>query len=143
MTTGRPPVPVERKRRNGNPGHRPLPELVSTLPMARETPEPLRPLGQVGRDTWDRLWNHAITWLSPNSDIEYVQMVCETADERAALRVKVLREGDTDDRKALRALDEQHRKGLSQLGMTPTDRTRLGLAEVTRVSKLSKLRDGS
>jgi hypothetical protein len=45
-----------------------------------------------------------------------------------------------DERKALRDLDRQLVANLSLLGFTPTDRSRLGVAEVKRQSKLEELR---
>jgi hypothetical protein len=69
-------------------------------------------------------------------DAEQVLMLCEQADERAALRVKVLRDGEWRERAALRALDAQIMDGLALLGFNPVDRARLGVAEVKRVSAL-------
>jgi hypothetical protein len=45
-----------------------------------------------------------------------------------------------DERKALRELDRQLVANLSLLGFTPTDRTRLGVAEVKRQSKLAEFK---
>lgn len=137
-----PPVPAERKRRTGNPGKRALPKIASitTLPAADDIPDPLRPLGQEGRRMWDRIWSSAQTWIAPSTDIELVQLACEAMDERVALRVTVLRGGDWRDRVALRSLDSDLRNMLSALGMTPTDRSRLGVAEVRQQSRLELLR---
>ncbi len=46
---GRPPKPVEQKRRAGNPGKRPLPDVVIPIPTSAIAPEPHRPLGSAGR----------------------------------------------------------------------------------------------
>jgi hypothetical protein len=113
---GRPPKPVEQKRRAGNPGKRPLPDTVIAIPTSSLVPEPHRPLGQAGRQFWDRVWNVGFTWISPQMDIELLQIVAEQIDERASLRVKVLRESDWRDRSALRALDAQVLDCLSLLG---------------------------
>jgi hypothetical protein len=67
-------------------------------------------------------------------------MICEMIDERVSLRVQVLRDNRPEDRRALRQLDSQIMHGLSLLGFTPTDRSRLGIAEVKRQSKLEELR---
>jgi hypothetical protein len=69
-----------------------------------------------------------------------MQIVCEQLDERIALRIHVLRTNDRDDRKALRDLDKQIVSNLSMLGFTPTDRARLGLAEVKAMSKMEEMR---
>lgn len=139
---GRPPTPVERKRRVGNPGKRKLPDLasVTTIAAAVEVPEPPRPLGSAGQELWERSWRSARHWVSPDTDLELLLMCCEQVDERVALRVRVLRDGRNEDRKALRDIDRQVVANLSLLGFTPTDRSRLGLAEVKAQSKLEELR---
>jgi hypothetical protein len=138
---GRPPKPVEQKRRAGNPGKRPLPDVVIAIPTSATAPEPHRPLGSAGRMFWDRVWNVGFTWISPQMDTELLQIVSEQIDERAALRVKVLREGDWRDRSALRALDSQVLDCLSLLGFTPVDRARLGFVEVKIQNELEQFRE--
>jgi hypothetical protein len=143
VTAGRRPKPIEQKRRTGNPGGRPIPErsaLVQLPGVGATPPEPLRPLGTPGRALWDRVWSAAAPWVSPVTDIELLQVLCEQVDERAALRVKVLSEGNWRDRSQLRALDQQVVTALSLLGLTPTDRTRLGIAEVQAQSTLERMR---
>lgn len=138
-----PPKPVEQKRRTGNPGKRALPKLASvvSLPAAAETPEPLRPLGVEGRKMWDRVWTSGGAWVSPGTDIELVQMVCEAMDERTLLRVQVLRGSDWRERVALRHLERSINSMLSQLGFNPTDRTRMGVGEVQKKSRLEALQE--
>jgi hypothetical protein len=67
-------------------------------------------------------------------------MLCEQIDERQILRLRVMRDGDWRERNGLRQLDAQIVSGLSMLGFTPTDRTRLGLAEVKFENKLDDYR---
>lgn len=143
MTTrGRPPKPIEQKRLTGNPGKRKLPDSNSIvlLPSAYEIPEPERPLQKYGMQMWERIWGMSQTWLAPDTDSELLLMTCELLDERWNLRIQVLRDNRPEERKALRALDKQLVQNLSLLGFTPTDRSRLGIAEVKRVSKLEELR---
>ena len=137
---GRKPKPLEQKKRLGNPGKRALPEPTTTLARATSVPEPLRNLGTPGRDFWDRLWSGGLTWIAPQSDIELVQILCEQIDERQLLRYRVMTEGDWRERNGLRQLDSQIMTGLSMLGFTPTDRARLGLAEVKYETKLDDYR---
>jgi len=136
-----PPKPTERKRKTGNPGRRPLPDLknVIALPMAQETPQPPRPLGQEGMKLWNRIWDSGRTWISPTSDIELVTILCESMDERTLLRLTVLRGTDWRDRVALRTLEGQLVSILSALGLNPTDRSRLGVAEVKARGALEDL----
>lgn len=149
-SVGRPPKPTEEKRRLGNPGKRALPskELVVALPAAETIPEPSRPLGTYGKQFWDRVWQYGIHWISPTTDFEVMMMTAELIDERWGLRAKVMKALVSDtlsaesarDRRALRDLDRLIDSHLSQLGLTPADRTRLGYAEVKRMSKIAELR---
>jgi len=143
-TRGRPPKPTEVKRLTGNPGKRKLPQEGSLvlLPSMYEIPEPPRPLlTQAAKDLWERVWSMGQTWLSPTTDKELLLMTCENVDERWYLRMKVLQDNRPEERRGLRDLEKQIVTNLSLLGFTPTDRTRLGVAEVKRVSKLEELRD--
>jgi len=138
---GRPPKPTEQKRRLGNPGKRKLPSAEVAIVGQVSAPEPVRPLGQVGLAFWQRVWSVGFAWISPQTDIELLQMVCEQIDERQALRVRVLRDGDWRDRTALRALDAQVLDCLSLLGFTPVDRARLGFVEVKIQNELDSYRE--
>jgi hypothetical protein len=66
-------------------------------------------------------------------------MTCEMIDERWNLRVRVMQNNDTKDRRGLRELDRAIVSNLSLLGFSPSDRSRLGLAEVKKMSKLEEL----
>jgi len=136
-----PPKPTELKRLLGNPGRRPLPDIanVIALPMAETVPKSPRPLKKEGRKLWNRIWHSGRTWISPTSDLELVMILCELMDERSLLRVKVLEGGDWRDRGALRALETQLVSILSALGLNPTDRSRLGVAEVKARGALEEL----
>jgi hypothetical protein len=142
MRAGRPPKPTELKRALGNPGQRALPnskEIVA-LPAITQTPEPSRPLGSNGKQFWERVWQLGSTWISSSTDYEAMLMTAEMVDERWNLRVKVMTEGQPRDRRALRDLDRMIQSQLSLLGLTPADRSRLGVAEVKKMSKIAELR---
>jgi phage terminase small subunit len=136
-----PPKPIERKRKTGNPGKRALPAVgtLIALPMAEQVPEPPRPLGPEGTKLWNRIWENGKTWISPISDIELVLLMCESMDERTQLRLIVLRGSDWRDRVALRSLESQLVSMISALGMNPTDRSKLGVAEIKAKGKLEAL----
>lgn len=141
MTKGRPPKPLEQKRALGNPGKRALPrsEDLIQLEAIREIPEPTRPLEDQGRALWDRVWKMGSTWISPKSDVELLLMTCEMIDERESLRAIVLSGNDPKQRRQLRYLESSIVANLSLLGMSPSDRSRLGVAEVKARSKLEEL----
>lgn len=140
-TRGRPPRPIEQKRLLGNPGHRPLPDEAETelIPMADELPEPSRPLAKYGQDLWERVWELGVNWISPNTDYELLLMTCELVDERWNLRARVLQSHDRQERRQLLELSRLIISNLSLLGFTPTDRSRLGLAEVKAQSKIAEM----
>ena len=137
---GRPPKPVEQKRRSGNPGKRPLPATTIAIPTSPIVPVPHRPLGPAGQQFWERVWAVGFTWISPQMDIELLQLVAEQIDERVALRMRVLKQNDWRDRAALRSLDAQVLDCLSLLGFTPVDRARLGFVEVKIKNELEEFR---
>lgn len=142
---GRPPKPLEEKRRLGNPGKRALPAPSEVVPLepAYQIPEPLRPLGKMGMEFWERTWEVGINWISPKADIEIMMMTAEMIDERAILRNLVFQDRNADRpklRSGLRELERQIQSNLAQLGLSPADRARLGLAEVKRQSKLAELK---
>ena len=141
MPAGRPSKPIEQKRLLGNPGKRAMPDEngVVLLQQVEETPEPPRPLLKYGQDLWDRIWGMGATWVSSNTDLELLTMTCEMVDERWNLRVKVMQSDDAAMRRGLRELDKQIVSNLSLLGFTPSDRSRLGVAEVKAKSKLEEL----
>jgi len=138
MQPGRPAKPIEQKRLQGNPGKRALPDqsTITLIPMAEVAPKPSRPLLKYGKELWDKVWDTGINWISPNTDTELLLMTCEMIDERWNLRVQVMTNNDPKDRRGLRELDKAIVSNLSLLGFSPSDRSRLGLAEVKKMSKL-------
>jgi|TARA_R110000796_G_scaffold211308_1_gene327410 hypothetical protein len=142
MPAGRPPKPIEQKRLLGNPGRRHLPDQaeIQLLPAATEVPEPERPLGTYGMKLWNRIWENGISWISPVTDIELLLMTCEMIDERWNLRAQWLQDSNTADGRRLDRLAEIIIKNLSLLGFTPTDRSRLGVAEVKKENHIEELR---
>jgi len=141
MPAGRPTKPIEQKRLTGNPGKRALPEqsAIMLIPQATTAPTPARPLLKYGQELWDRVWESGINWISPNTDLELLLMTCEMIDERWNLRVRVMTDSSPKDRRGLRELDKQIVSNLGLLGFTPSDRSRLGVAEVKKMSKLEEL----
>lgn len=141
--SGRKPKPVEQHLRLGNPSRKPLPtkkqlaEIVG-LPTT-VVPEPHRPLGVTGNGLWKQIWSSGAGWLSRNIDVEVILMVCEMADERTRLRVKLQAQPDAwRDRRALRELERQIVSLLSLIGFSPADRASLvtGNAQGANLSDL-------
>lgn len=140
MPVGRPPKPTESKRKLGNPGQRPIP---SPSVVAEVTPiDPLAPpadLGMAGRELWEHI-NNAAVWLAA-SDRPMVVLLCQKYDRRDEYRA-IANSTDpllwTDKGYAyanpivamLSTLENEITKLAAQLGLTPAERTRMGLAEV-------------
>lgn len=147
VAQGRPPMPLEQKRRHGrtpntDSGGRRLPAVadVTLLPRADGMPEYPVDLDDPGRELWRRIWQDGISWISPMTDLQAAEDACRAADDVAAARRRYRATTDPKDATALVALGKQLASALTDLGFNPTARSRLGVAEVTRVSKLDALR---
>ena len=146
--TGPPPTPNERKRRLGNPGRRPLPALASVAALAAAVdPAPVH-LDDDGRALWD-LVSRAAVWLAP-SDLPTLTLLCELADRRAVFVALLEESGPVLANPSgrlvanpivgmLSTLERQIVDLSSLLGLTPADRTRLGVAEVKATSALEDM----
>ncbi len=137
-----PPKPAELKLLQGNPGKRGMRLNDAVAPMEYGYVEPLRPLGVVGRQFWDSIFGAGELWISIRTDVQLVQLVCELMDRREVLREAFL--ADPVERKVNMSLLETEKaivSGLSLMGFSPADRTRLGLVSVKTKSKLQQLLD--
>jgi hypothetical protein len=133
-------VPIERRRKLGNPSKGKLPEPNIVAEQVVGIPNPLAELGPAGRATWDRLWTSGATWISGRTDLDWVQLLCECVDERAVLRKQVFDSSDWRDRVGLRNLEAEIRVMYSMLGFSPVDRAKMGVGEVRSGSVLDELR---
>ena len=135
-----PPVPAELKRRTGNPSHRPLPDPDKVLAVEGGYVEPLRPLGQAGVRLWNDVFTRGKLWISSRTDTQLLQMVCEQIDRRETLRSQLKERPDERSlHMSLNDIEKLIASNLSLLGFTPTDRSRLGVAEVKATSKIHEL----
>jgi len=137
---GRPSKPVELKRLTGNPGRRPLPDSDSVMPLEAGWVNPSRELGAAGTVLWDSVFDHGGLWVSGRTDVHLLLLVCEQLDRREALReLFVLDPSDRATNMSLLEIEKSIASNLGALGFTPSDRARLGLAEVRAKSKLEEL----
>jgi phage terminase small subunit len=137
---------MEVKRATGRtPGHdsggRALKDIsvVHVLPMANEKPKTPEMLGPEGIKLWDRVWDNAISWLSPKSDMDAIENACRLADAVTSARTKYMATLEGADARAYVSLNDAFTKSLASLGFDPVSRSRLGVAEVQRVSALDQL----
>jgi len=149
--TGRPTKPVELKRMLGNPGKRPLRTPITALAPIVTLPHPIAEL--TGTAFVQQLLDAgASAWISTTDQLGVLTLLGDAWDERRTLRAaamvvpdgmdpKTLRAWGESTRKELRDLEKQITAWLSLLGLTPTDRSRLGVAEVKARTKLEELRE--
>jgi P27 family predicted phage terminase small subunit len=145
---GRPAKPTEQKRKTGNPGKRPLPDLknvISLPPIKSDAPLHLSDAGQ-------KMWAdvRAIAPWIANTDGKLLIELCEKMDKKYELKEKLAATDYvlfTDKGYAyanplfgmLNTVENDIVKLLSLLGLTPVDRSKLGVAEVTTKGKLAQL----
>ena len=101
--------------------------------------EPVRPLEFAGKQLWDSAMTTGQNWIARNSDTQLLLLVCEQMDRRTNLISKIEETQEWRLYRALHDLEKMISTNLSLLGFTPSDRTRLGLAEVKAASKLEQL----
>lgn len=138
MAQGRPTTPNEIKKLRGTlrPDRLPKTDLRATTKQGEI--EPPTDLAEQGLAFWEMAWR--LSWISSTSDRTLVAITCQNLDERESLREALL--SNPDDRRirtSLREVEKQILTNLGLLGFTPSDRSRLGVAEVKKESKLEEL----
>lgn len=132
-----PPKPTELKKLQGNPGHRKLAEPLEYVPGGYI--EPPRPLEFAGLQLWKSAMTTGGQWIARNTDTQLLLLTCEQMDRRTELMAKIVETQEWRLYRALHDLERMISSNLGLLGFTPSDRTRLGLAEVKTRSKLEEL----
>jgi hypothetical protein len=134
-----PKVPSEIKAKRGTlrPEDRKRAELAPKVEGGYITP--FRPLEFAGQQLWDSAMLTGQAWIARNSDTHLLMMTCEQLDRREQIRLLILETNDWHLFKQLNDLERLITSNLGLLGFTPSDRTRLGLAEVKAKSKLEEL----
>jgi hypothetical protein len=119
-----------------------MPKESETIQLDGGYTEPMRPLEIAGKQLWDSVFQHGALWVSTRTDVHLLLMTCEQLDRREDLR-SLLVEDPSDKNLLMRTmeLEKSIASNLGLLGFTPSDRTRLGLAEVKARSKLEALQD--
>lgn len=137
---GNPPKPAELKVLQGNPGQHKIRTNDAIAPLEYGYTEPLRPLGLAGQQFWDSIFGAGELWISIRTDTALVQMVCEAFDRRSKLvEMFYSNPADRQINMSLNEVEKQIVSGLSLLGFSPADRTRLGLVSAKTKSKLEEL----
>jgi hypothetical protein len=136
---GRPPKPVEQKRRLGNPGKRKLPAPMTVLPSVSQASQ-MEQFGS-GLEMLQRVLDDgARVWIGP-TDQPVAELARQLWDDRQTAREHWLASRNSDAFRAYDDLTKRLTTCLSSLGLTPSDRSRLGVAEVKARSKMEELRE--
>lgn len=134
-----PPKPVELKALQGNPGRRPIHETeVVDVPFGvAVAPDGLGPSGS---SLWRTVYEAGELWVSSRTDSHLVEQVCRQMDRVAELReLWLVDPADRSLNTTLLETEKAVQSGLSLLGFTPADRTRLGLVSARAKSKLEEI----
>jgi hypothetical protein len=107
--------------------------------MASGVPDPPIELDLPGRGLWGRIWGEAITWVSPDSDMDTVLSACRLKDDLEVARHRYRATTDPADGRMVAVFEKSLAEALSVLGFNPTARSRLGLAEVKKVDKIDQI----
>lgn len=127
--TGRPPKPIEQKRRQGtyrkdrDPSH-------GNLAAVPAIPVELHDLSTA--EAMDRVLDAGVAWIAA-TDSPKVSLLREAIEDYERLR------GSGASAKDIREARTEVSRLLGELGFDPTARARLGLAEVKAASKMEEL----
>lgn len=155
MPRGRPPKPIERKRATGrtpttDAGGRQLPAVRTTIVKAVDVPDAPSGLQVRGSREWVNIWEAGSAWLAPAQDYHWVEMIVRAYDDIEEFRARVRTDGLIQQGSmgqviahpliaSIRQAEASIQKCLSILGFSPSDRARLGLAEIKAQSKLQDM----
>ena len=137
-----PPKPAELKLLQGNPGKRGLRLNDAVAPLEYGYVEPPADLRESRRGLWEKIFGAGELWISIRTDVDLVTQVCRQMDRRDELSRRFWDEPES--RVVNMSLLETEKaivNGLSLLGFSPADRTRLGLVSAKTKSKLEELMD--
>lgn len=147
---GPPKTPLEERRRKGrsagrDSGGRKLPDpdnVVALRGVDGDLPSPPASLAEdgPGLNRWTRIWREA-SWLSPATDVDVVTRLCEAEDLYAGMAQALADEGfyvkgsqgqlrPNPLLAQMRATAAQMLQLEREIGLTPSARGSLGVAEV-------------
>ena len=150
--SGPPRTPNEIKARRGTlkPSRAVVVQLQNSLPRASELGVP-DGLGPIASEAWQRIVEYAGAWIAV-SDRDALTMLVRYIEFLAGLEARIQVDGPvlyTDKGYAYAhpavgmrtSAEESIRKWMNHLGLTPSDRAKLGIAMVESQSKVDKYRE--
>jgi P27 family predicted phage terminase small subunit len=155
---GRKAQPIEKKRRSGARIRNglaavPVPEFALATIHLTDLPDAPTSLSECGRAYWTMFWDAGRRHLSEKHDSALIEKLCNAIEEVAFINVWLghdvtRRFYETANGqivthplvKQKSELNAQITAWLSLLGFTPSDRARLGLAEIRVANELDNFR---
>jgi P27 family predicted phage terminase small subunit len=155
MPAGRPRKPIELKQLHEKGDGKslshstPNQEITEYVPVSTELVIP-EGLGERGTLEWNKTWIAGQAWLHKGEDYHWIEMLCRAYDEMEIYTAEIKKTGlivkGYAGQKTANPLIKEKRecervimKCLSQIGFSPTDRARLGLAEIKAKRGLADL----
>lgn len=151
---GRLPEPIERQRSKARgdgrrPGKREIVKAQYTIVKRADAPQMPRGLKTRGKREWLKIWASG-PWLNPEHDYAWVEQIARAYDDIDVFRRRIEEDGLVVRGSLgqpvahplvaeVRKCEQTIRTCLSVLGFSPTDRARLGLAEIKRETALQDL----
>lgn len=150
---GQPAIPLERRRATGQVNDLPDAPLPGEGLTGGEVPNAPETLNEHGLALWEHVWNAGKQWLAVESDRTIISLLCHAHQEAEELRLGL--ENGTHQRvyvhangspvttpwvTQLKELRVQMTAWLAAIGFSPSDRSRLGLAEVRVRDELDDLK---
>lgn len=135
------PIPNEVKAKRGTLRPDRLSDSSLRVSLAQgQRPDAPSDLGLQGSALWTTVLTEASAWVSYKIDTQLLRIACEQLDERESLKQLVSANPEQPRlRSALRELEKAIQSNLSTLGLTPSDRARLGFVMVKQENKLEAL----
>lgn len=144
------PNEIKAKRGTLKPSRAVVVQLANSLPRASELGVP-DGLGPIATEAWNRIVEHAGAWIAV-SDRDALTMLVKDIEHLANLEARLAVDGPilyTDKGYAYAhpaagmrtTTEESIRKWMNHLGLTPSDRAKLGIAMVESQSKVDKYRE--
>ena len=145
----RTPSEIKAKRGTLRKDRAPVVSIQGSLPALSADDVPSG-LGVIGAEAWSRIIEHAGSWIAI-SDRDALTMLCKAIEHHADLTARLAADGPilyTDKGYAyahpaagMRSTTEDSiRKWMNHLGLTPADRSKLGIAMVEQANKLDQFR---
>ena len=150
--------PIEKKRRKGMAVAKhlpavPVPEFALATIDDKTLPQPPDTLDQYGAAYWSMFWKAGRRHLSEDHDSALLEMLCQAVENVARINAWLAKDvtrqfyETANGQLVTHPLVKQKQESLAQitawlslLGFTPSDRARLGLAEIRTANELDNFR---